>query len=382
MPYETSENTVVVVGSGNIGSHLVPHLGRMATVDRVLLIDRDSYEQKNLAGQDITPGDVGKPKTLVQARRLEAIRPSLVVEAVCADVTTLPLGALRGNVILGCLDNNSARQVVSEAAWHLGVPFLDAGVRNDGLLARVNVYVPGPNAPCMQCAWDSRHYLSLEQEYPCDGADTAPPATRSPSFLGSLAASLQAVECSKLLEGDLEHAAEGKQVLIDACFHRHYLTRLPFNERCRFDHQVWEIERLGQDPGQMTLGQALALAGNGSSEGNRLAFSFRPRVFVRKTFSCPSCLDVNERIGLREALPAHLTCERCGERTEEEIVGITPELDADALPPSVLGQSMVSIGFRPGDVFSVTSPGRARRFEISGNRAGGYTPRHLKETAE
>src|SRR6185295_15243005 len=39
--------TVVVVGAGgNIGSHAVPHLGRMAGVRRVVLIDRDVYEKK------------------------------------------------------------------------------------------------------------------------------------------------------------------------------------------------------------------------------------------------------------------------------------------------------------------------------------------------
>jgi len=361
---------VIVVGcGGNIGSHLTPHLARMAVIDRIVLIDRDTYEEKNLAGQDIATGDVGRPKAIVQAKRLEGIRPSLVVEAFCEDVANLPLGALRGDVILDCVDNNSTRQVVSEAAWHLGVPFIDAGVRNDGLLARVNVYIPRPDAPCIQCAWDTAQYLALEQEYSCNGAEATVPPTRSPSFLGSLAASLQAIECAKLLEGNLDRAALGKQILIDAEFHKQYLTRLPFNDQCRFDHQVWEIEQLDQDPGQVTLGEVLALGGNGSSENARLAFAFRPKVFVRKRYSCVSCRTITDRVGLREALPALLVCERCGERTEEEIVGVAPELDASGLDPSLLEHSMVSIGFRPGDVFTVMRPDQVRRFEISGHRA-------------
>jgi molybdopterin/thiamine biosynthesis adenylyltransferase len=371
MPREKSGRliVVIVVGGGNIGSHLTPHLARMPAIDRVVLIDRDTYEERNLTSQDITPDDVGKPKAIVQAKRLQAIRPSVVVEAVCGDVTALPLGALSGDVILACLDNNATRQFVGEAAWHLGVPLIDAGVRNEGLLVRTCVYVPGPEAPCMQCGWDTQQYLALEQEYPCNGADAAVPPTRSPSFLGSLAASLQAIECAKLLEGNLDRAAVGKQILINADSHKHYVTRLPFNDRCRFDHRVWEIEQLDQDPGQITLGEALDLGGKGSTENTRLAFSFRPKVFFRKRFSCPGCLFVTERVGLREALPAHSVCERCGERTEEEIVGVAPELDGSALAPSLLGHSMVSIGFRPGDVFTVMGPDRARRFEISGNRA-------------
>jgi hypothetical protein len=161
----------------------------------------------------------------------------------------------------------------------------------------------------------------------------------------------------------------GKQLLIDASFHKHYLTRLPFNKDCRFDHRIWEIEKLEQDPAQITLGEALALCGNGSGENARLAFSFRPQVFFRKKFSCPSCLSVTERVGLREALPTYLVCEQCGETTEEEIVGMAPELAASAMDPSLLAHSMVSIGFRKGDVFTVMSPGRAGRFEIGANRA-------------
>ena len=364
-----SKVVVIVVGcGGNVGSHIVPHLGRMAAIDRVVLVDRDMYEQKNLRSQDITPGDVGKPKAMVQAKRLEAIRPSLAVEAVCGDVAALPLGALRGDVVLGCLDNNAARQFVSEAAWHLGEPFLDAGVRSDGLLARLSVYVPGPNAPCMQCAWGTSEYLALEQVHPCDNGDPTPPATRAPSFLGSLAASLQAIECAKLLEGNLNRTVLGKQLLIDADFHKQYLTRLPFNDHCRFDHRVWEIEPLDQDPARITLGEALALGGNGSSQNARLAFSFRPKVFLRKKYSCLSCRMVTERVALREALPAHLVCARCGGRTENEIVGVAPHLDAGALEPSLLAHSMVSIGFREGDVFTVMSPEGARLFEIRGNR--------------
>ena len=93
----TAQATLVVVGAGgNIGSHLVPHLGRMARVGRVVLIDRDAYEPANLTSQDITPRDIGRPKALVQARRLRAINPALEVAAVVGAVEDQPLGLLRG----------------------------------------------------------------------------------------------------------------------------------------------------------------------------------------------------------------------------------------------------------------------------------------------
>ena len=58
---------VVLVGVGNIGSHLVSHLGRITEVGRVTIIDRDRYERANLVGQEILPGDIGRAKSRAQA---------------------------------------------------------------------------------------------------------------------------------------------------------------------------------------------------------------------------------------------------------------------------------------------------------------------------
>ena len=51
MSREKSEGLVVVIVvgcGGNIGSHLLTHLARMAIVDRIVLIDKDTYEERNL----------------------------------------------------------------------------------------------------------------------------------------------------------------------------------------------------------------------------------------------------------------------------------------------------------------------------------------------
>ena len=54
--------SVTLIGAGgNIGSHLVPHLGRMPGVERITLVDRDIYEERNLFSQDILPGDIARP---------------------------------------------------------------------------------------------------------------------------------------------------------------------------------------------------------------------------------------------------------------------------------------------------------------------------------
>jgi len=145
--------SIVVAGAGgNIGSHFTPHLARMREVGRVVLIDRDAYEPRNVVNQDIVSRDVKKPKVGVQARRLKEIRPDLGVAALHAPLESVPLGTWRADLIVACLDSRAARQAVNERAWRLGVPWIDSGVLGSEWLARVNVYVPGHDAPCLECA--------------------------------------------------------------------------------------------------------------------------------------------------------------------------------------------------------------------------------------
>ena len=59
--------SVTIVGAGgNIGSHLVPHIARLAGVSQVTLIDPDIYTEANIPSQDIDRRDVGKRKVVPQ----------------------------------------------------------------------------------------------------------------------------------------------------------------------------------------------------------------------------------------------------------------------------------------------------------------------------
>ena len=66
-------------------------------------------------------------------------------------------------------------------------------------LVRINAYVPGESAPCIECAWGERSYDLLEQEYPCDGGAIRVPATGTPAELGTIAASLMVGELRRFL---------------------------------------------------------------------------------------------------------------------------------------------------------------------------------------
>ena len=168
---------VIVLGLGNIGSHLVPLLVRLSEVAVITLVDFGRYESKDLHAQDLQPSEVDQAKARVQARHARRLNPKLKVVAIVDRLEHVPLGRLRGDVILACLDSKESRRFANEIAWRLGMPLIDAGVEASAWLARVNVYRPGPGHPCLECFWDERDYAQLTTNHPCQPDEFETPAT-------------------------------------------------------------------------------------------------------------------------------------------------------------------------------------------------------------
>jgi molybdopterin/thiamine biosynthesis adenylyltransferase len=227
---------VVIAGAGNIGSHLAPLLAR-AGVRLIRIIDRDRVEAKNLANQDFRREHVGGWKAEVLAERIQGQFPGLTVEARPLDLEDLPLGQFDVDVVFGALDSRRARQaLLSEIAWSLEVPAVDGGV-GEGLVGRVQVFVPGDTTACLECGWGNADYASLAAEYPCErDAVYNAPSTISPAFSGAVVAGFMAAEGMRLLAGEM--GAESREISFDL-FHRRFLvSRLRRAPRCRFDHSV------------------------------------------------------------------------------------------------------------------------------------------------
>jgi molybdopterin/thiamine biosynthesis adenylyltransferase len=350
---------VVVVGLGNIGSNLASYLARMPLVRKITVVDHDKYELPNLESQDVAAREIGKPKAAVVARRLRAIDPELKVTALARRVETIPRGLLRADVILAALDSKAARVSVNEIAWRLGVPFVDTGVEPAGGLARVAVYLPAPNAPCYECALSDADYENLEQVHWCTG-DAAAAATNAPAYLGALAASLATAECEKLLSGRLAESLAGGEVVVGARHQTHFVTSYRRNERCRFDHRVWTIEKLGARAGGLSVGQLRDLCnGRGEApvrlqvEGHR--FDTRLR--------CAACGQTDDVLHL-SGRSAVRDCRRCGDPLTPMGFYSCDRLDLAALPASTTRRSLRSVGLRDADVFSVTSGEHERHFEL------------------
>lgn len=352
---EPRKHVVVIGAGGNIGSHLVPHLARMPEIGRLTLVDRGVYQHRNLLNQDVPPGSPGRKKAAVQAARARSINPLVDVEAIAEDVETVPLGALRGDLILACLDSRRARQRVNQAAARLGVPWIDSGVLGEGLLARVTRYAPGPELPCLECRWDEADYAAIEQSYPCAGTEPAPAPTTAPSSLGALVAALQAIECRKLLSGKGTPLSPGSELVVDAAHHRHYVTAARRNPRCRrSDHGPWAIEPLASGC-TVALGSLLESARQRVGGNGDLGLRVEGKRFVRE-LSCEECGGKRRLLRLTGSLrPSELRCRCCGGagRLVPSGFGLTERLEAGALSRAQRNRRIASLGVRPGEVVSV-----------------------------
>lgn len=350
---------VVIVGLGTIGSHLAGFVARLHDlVHQVTLVDHDTYSTANIISQDISPREVGKRKVDVVARRLRQINPALRVAAFPERVESVPRGRLRADVILGAVDSKAARQSINEIAWRVGAPYVDSGVENANALARVTVYRPGNAATCGECSWSEIDYASLEQVHWC-GAEIAP-ATHAPAWLGGVAAALQAAECETLLRTE-ERPEDGlaREVVVSARHRTHTVTTYRPNIACRFDHVVWNIERLRVRPSRVAMSDIIGLVDREHQPTARLRVEGH-RFATRH--ACTSCGNDAARLGILDRIaPPH--CEACDRDMVPE-----PFFTRDYLDASVCAQlhraTLATLGFRRGDLLTIESDDTDKHFEL------------------
>ncbi len=365
----------VVVGLGNIGSHLVGYLARMDSAVQLALIDPDRYEPGNLGGQEMTRRDLGQAKVIVQARRVRRIAAQAKVRVYEARIQELPLAILRANVIFACVDNRAARRYLAEAAWRLGVPLVEGAVDSSALMGRAAVYVPGPGTGCLLCAWSDKDFETQEQDYPCGG--NAAVTTRAPAELGAVVASLMAAEGRKLLErpGPEDNRPKpcARYLLFDLRHQTYQMTTITRNPQCRFDHTAWQIQQLPEPPSRLTVGELLRRAlpdarrtEGRSRHGARIWLPIPAQGFARQVV-CPECrhkqpidLRLEGRIARRGRL-----CNQCGTLMDVNRFDTLDSLEGPDLVAQLKARTRLShLGFVAGDVVAVSIGGMVQCFEL------------------
>jgi hypothetical protein len=334
----------------------------------VTLVDPGVYdEERNLWQQAIVRADLGRSKVAVQAKRLRAVDTTIAVTALADPVEHVPLGALRADVLVACVDSRALRCRIGALAYRLGVPMIDTGVNGAALLARINVYRPGADQPCYECALDRRDYDTLEQVHPCTGRTITTP-TDAPAALGALAAALAALECRKILDDAWDAVAVGRQVTADVGAHRTLVTRFARNPRCRFDHATWAIDRLAAGAAITSLADVLDAGRHGLGDAGELGLAVPEQPFVTGL----ACIDC----GAHQALAPHLlgrlgtvarTCTACGGARRATGFDIVERLRRSDVTAEVAAAPLASLGLRAGDVLDVSDGRRTTYFELGGD---------------
>jgi molybdopterin-synthase adenylyltransferase len=139
----------IIIGMGGLGcpaSLALAHAG----VRRLTLVDGDRVELSNLPRQPwYRTEDVGRPKVIVAAKRLQEAFPALEVsahfeQARCDTVETLVRGH---DVVVDGTDSVSAKYFLSDAVARTGVPLVFGGV----VQVEARAFRIAPGGPCLRC---------------------------------------------------------------------------------------------------------------------------------------------------------------------------------------------------------------------------------------
>lgn len=153
--------TVVIVGVGALGSHVVQFLRNEAALR---VVDFDRVEQKNVLAQFHSKPSVskGKVQSIQQTMqflfglKVEGIPHKLVAENAKEILA-------RADLVIDCLDNGASRTVVQQHVRAAGIPCLHGALAADGGYGRV--------------AWDEGFVIDYEGgagAATCEGGEHLP----------------------------------------------------------------------------------------------------------------------------------------------------------------------------------------------------------------
>jgi hypothetical protein len=183
-----------------------------------------------------------------------------------------------------------------------------------------------------------------------------------------LAASLQAIEYRKILFGDFGGA--GRQILMEAATHKHFVTTFRRNPNCRFNHEIWNLSKQQAVSLSLSVFDALKLAGPGKA---RLAFA---GMQVARQLACPGCGFTRRILRLESRIaPRAKTCPRCGRGLLVPGFHSLAEFDASELDRAITARSLASLGMREGDIITVNDGANEQIFELGPSHAAHSTRR-------
>ncbi len=197
------KSRVLMLGAGALGNEVGKCLA-LSGFRRVTVVDMDHVVGSNLNRcLFFTPGDAEarSMKAEVVARGMERLSPGVRARAVVGRLEALPEDFYSGfDIVLGCLDNISARVHSNSHAYHAGRPYVDGGM--EGFLGRVMVSLP-PDGACLQCGMNRSHAKVADMRFSCTGEGVVfhEPRLAAEITTTSVVSAVMVRECLKIASG-------------------------------------------------------------------------------------------------------------------------------------------------------------------------------------
>lgn len=194
---------VLVVGAGALGNETCKDLV-LSGFRNITLVDMDRIVMSNLNRCIFFSEEDARKKRYkaeVMAEKLKIIDSSVRIKAIVDKIENLPDGFIPSHdIVLGCLDNISARLHVNAHAYYGRVPYIDGATH--GLIGKVQVVIP-PETSCIECGMNVTHNKIRNMRYSCTGNDISFFEPKIPADINttSIISAVQVQEALKVVHG-------------------------------------------------------------------------------------------------------------------------------------------------------------------------------------
>ena len=139
--------TVTVAGCGGLGCNVITQLA-IAGIGRIRIIDMDTISESNLNRQFVHCGNDGS-KVKSMSEWIGKISEAEVEEFdERIDDNNIERMIDGSDIIIDCLDNNSARSILNKVSLRKNIPLIHGGVNR--MYGQVMLMIPGRTA-CLDC---------------------------------------------------------------------------------------------------------------------------------------------------------------------------------------------------------------------------------------
>lgn len=196
---EIKRSRCLVAGAGALGNEVVKCM-LLAGFEDITLVDMDEIAVSNLSRcVFFRESDAGRKKAEVVAERAADLYPGAKITPVAAKVQELEDWDF--DIVMGCLDNISARLHVNSHARYHNIPYIDGAT--DGFRGKVQVVLE--KGPCLECGMNSSHMKVIDERFSCTGGGTIfIPKLAAEITTTSVIAAVQVREAMKILSGKRE----------------------------------------------------------------------------------------------------------------------------------------------------------------------------------